>query len=71
MSGAKVAKWIFTILLVNGEKMTHTYEVPLVYNELMKFIEFMTKNIEEALKKPKRKPWGTLRTEGGQSWTTT
>ena len=50
MSEETVAKSIFTVLLVNGEKRTHTYEVSLAYKEARKFIKFMVKNIGEALR---------------------
>lgn len=46
-------KITFTVLLVNGEKIVHTYDVPSNFDEAMKFIEFWIERIAVALTRGK------------------
>jgi len=50
MSEEKVAKFIFTVLLVNGTARTHTYEVPLANNEAIKFSDFIVSHLSQAMR---------------------
>ena len=52
-SEQKPIKGTFTVLLVGGQRITHTYDAPLSYNEAKEFVERLVGHIAEAMTRGK------------------
>ena len=48
-SEQKPPKLIFTVLLVNGEKISHTYDVPLDRKKAVELVDYMAEMIVAAM----------------------